>query len=309
MAKVLITGGTGLLGKALTDRLLMSGHEVVLLSRTARPSAIKGVSVFAWDIHKKIIDPAALNGVEYVVHLAGSGIADHRWTDAVKQEAVSSRVDSMKLLEQAIRERGIRLKAFTGGAAIGYYGMITSSKVFSETDPPATDDFLVQCCRAWEASYAGMSALADKCCVIRIGVVLSKEGGALKRMLPVFRWGLGSPLGTGEQYMPWIHINDLVEILFHSLFRENMQGTYNAAAPVVVTNREFSKQLAAILQKPFFAPPVPGFIIRAMYGEMGNVVLKGSAVSVQRLLDSGFKFRFPELQMALKYELNKGSEL
>ena len=309
MAKVLITGGTGLLGKALTERLLMAGHEVVLLSRTARSSATKGVSIFGWNIEKGTMDPEALNGVAYVVHLAGSGIAEHRWTEAIKQEAISSRVDSMKLLEQTIRDKGIRLKAFTGGAAVGFYGMITSSKVFSETDPPATEDFLVECCKAWENSYRGMNTLADKCCVIRIGIVLSKEGGALKRMLPLFRWGLGSPLGSGKQYMPWIHINDLVEILFHSLFGENMQGTYNAAAPVAVTNREFSKQLASILQKPFFAPSVPAFFIRAMFGDMGNVVLKGSAVSVQRLLESGFKFRFPELRAALKYELNKEREV
>lgn len=305
MSKVLITGGTGLLGKALTKKLLSAGHPVVLLSRSAKSSSVPGVSTFTWNVNKGEMDPEALHGVEYVVHLAGSGIADHRWTDAVKQEVLASRIKSMQLLESEIRKQGIRLKAFTGGSAVGYYGMVTSYHTFKENDKPATSDFLVQCCQAWENTYAHANEFSEKHCVIRIGVVLSKDGGALKRMIPVFQWGLGSPIGSGRQYMPWVHIDDMSEILFQSLFNPAMQGIYNAASPEPVRNREFSKQLAKALRRPFIAPAVPAFVLRAMFGEMGNVVLEGSAVDVKRLLEAGFVFQYPSLEKALAYELNR----
>jgi uncharacterized protein (TIGR01777 family) len=302
MAIILISGGTGLVGKALTKRLITEGHEVRILSRN--PQSLAQLKSFCWNVEKNEIDEKAFDGVEHIVHLAGSGIADKRWTNARKQDIIDSRVNSMKLITEVIKKKNIQLKSFVGASAIGIYGMITSDKIFSETDK-GQNDFLTQSCTQWENSYQQIQTLSAKNCIIRIGVVLSKDGGALKRLLPLFQLGLGSAVGSGKQYMPWIHIDDLVSVFYKALFNGNYSGIYNAVSSEETTSNTFSKQLAKSLSKPFFLPHVPAFALKLVFGEMANVLLEGSRVSNQKLVDTGFQFKYQTLSEALKEIVSK----
>lgn len=302
MAIILISGGTGLVGKALTKRLFAEGHDVRILSRNPKPSS--SIKSFHWDVEKNEIDEKAFDDVEYIIHLAGSGIADKRWTESRKKDIIDSRVNSVRLITDVVKKKNIQLKSFVGASAIGIYGMTTSEKIFSETDK-GTDDFLSQTCIQWENAYQEIQSLSTKNCIIRIGVVLSSDGGALKKLLPLFNLGLGSAVGSGKQYMSWIHLEDLVSVIQQSLFNPNFEGIYNAVSPEVSTNQSFSKQLAKSLSKPFFLPSVPSFLLKLIFGEMANVLLKGSRVSSQKLVNSGFQFQFHKLSEALKDIISK----
>ena len=297
MAIILITGGTGLVGKALSNRLISEGHEVRILSRN--PKSLSKIKSFFWDVKSQKIDESAFDNVEHIIHLAGAGIADSRWTEARKKEIIDSRVNSMTLITSVVKKKQIQLKSFVGASAIGIYGMITSNKIFSETDL-GNDDFLTYSCLQWEKSYEEIEHLTQKKCILRIGIVLSDKGGALAKLLPIFKLGLGSPTGSGLQYMPWIHLDDLVSIFHQALFNPKLSGLYNAVAPDHVTNREFSEKLAESLSKPFFMPSVPEFMLHLIFGEMANILLKGSRISDQKLLNSNFVFQYPTLSEALK---------
>ncbi len=297
MATILITGGTGLIGSALSEKLISSGHDVRILSR--HPKSTGTIKAFAWNVGSGIIDEAAFNGIDHIVHLAGSGIADKRWTNERKKDLIDSRVESMKLITDIVREKNIRLKSFVGASAIGIYGMETSEKIYTETDK-GTQDFLAHICEVWENSYKEIESFSEKATILRIGVVLSEKGGALKRLLPLFKFGLGSAVGSGKQYMPWIHLDDMVSVIYEALFNPKFKGTYNAVAPEHITNREFSKKLAKSLSRSFFMPNVPGFLMKLVFGEMANVLLEGSRVSDQKLLNTGFSFKYPEISGALK---------
>ena len=296
MAVILISGGTGLVGKSLTKRLISQGNEVRILSRN--PKTSNSVKAFYWNVEKNEIDENAFDGIEHIVHLAGSGIADKRWTDARKKDIIDSRVNSIKLITSVVKKKNIKLKSFIGASAIGIYGMNTSEKIYSETDTGA-DDFLSQTCVQWENSYQDIQAFSNKNCIIRIGVVLSKNGGALKKLLPLFNFGLGSAVGNGKQYMPWIHLDDLVSIFHETLFNSSYTGIYNAVSSEETTNNSFSKELAKSLSMPFFVPNVPSFVLKLVFGEMANVLLEGSRVSNQRLINTGFTFKYPTLSSAL----------
>lgn len=297
MATVLISGGTGLVGRALSKKLVTQGHEVRVLSRTPKQSG--NVKSFFWDVEQQQIDIAAFEGLDHIVHLAGEGIADKRWTDQRKQEIIRSRVDSMKLIADTVKRKNIRLKSFVGASAIGIYGMVTSDKLFSESDV-GIKDFLSDTCVQWERAYSSISQNTEKTNIIRIGVVLSEEGGALKKLVPQFKLGLGSALGSGKQYMPWIHLDDLVSVFMEALFNPNYKGVYNAVASDRITNKEFSIQLAKAMHKPFFLPNVPAFVLKLVLGEMANMVLTGARISNQKLMNAGFVFQFPDLTSALQ---------
>ena len=297
MAIILITGGSGLVGKALTKRLILEGHEVRILSRY--PKSTDRIKSFFWNVEKQEIDEKAFDDVEHIVHLAGSGIADKRWTIERKKDIIDSRVNSMKLITDIVKRKKIQLKSFVGASAIGIYGMTTSEKIFSETDSWA-DDFLSYSCTQWENSYKEIQSFSEKTCIIRIGVVLSKDGGALKRLLPLFQLGLGSAVGSGKQYMPWIFIDDLVAVFYEVLFNQKFSGIYNAVSSEHITNQQFSKHLAKNLSKPFFLPNVPAFLLKLLFGEMATVLLEGSRVSNQKLIYEGFEFKYSTLSDALK---------
>ncbi|HBH82459.1 MAG: TIGR01777 family protein [Bacteroidetes bacterium GWE2_41_25] len=300
--KVLITGGSGLIGRYLTSLLLGEGYDVAHLSR--KQDQFGRVRVFRWDPDKGIVDPIVFDGVNFIVHLAGANIGEKRWSDKRKMEIESSRVDSAKLLFKVISENNIPLKAFISASAFGYYGSVTTEKIFSENDPPA-DDFLGTVCRKWEEAADLFSASGTRIVKIRTGVVMENNDSALAKLLTPAGIGVFPRLGSGRQYMPWIHINDLCNIYLKAIQDESMSGPYNAVSPQHITQSEFVRTLAFALNKSFFNPPVPAFILRMALGNMADLVLKGSRISSEKLIGTGFKFRFSNLKEAIKNALDR----
>jgi uncharacterized protein len=294
--KVLITGGTGLIGRALTKKLLDQGHQVQYLSRKSDPNA--RVPLFKWDIDRQQIDMKAFEGVEAIIHLAGAGIAEARWTAARKAEILHSRVNSTKLLTEAISQMNPKPKVFVGSSAVGFYGATTSSKIYNESDA-VHKDFLGNTCLKWEQSYSDIRALGIRTVIIRIGIVLSSEGGALERMAQPVKWGIGSALGSGKQFVPWIHVNDIAGVFFHALSNVSLNGVYNGVADEAATNKQLTAQIAKTLNRPFFMPSVPAFIMRLVFGEMAQAFLEGSRVDNQKIKQTGYVFQFSTLKAAL----------
>lgn len=294
MAIVLITGGSGLIGRRLTDALLREGHEVRWLSRRAGTTG--RVRAYAWDADAGRIDPGALSGVQRIVHLAGAGIADRRWTAARVRTLIASRADTARLLLQAARDAQAPVQCMVSAAGIGYYGAVTGDHVFAEEEDPGRDT-LARISVAWEQAVDDWSALC-RVAKLRTPIVLAREGGALPKLAKPFRHGLGAPLGSGRQWMPWVHIDDLVAIYQMALADERMHGAFNVAAGEA-TNRAFSEAVAGALKRPMRLPPVPGALLRLALGEMACLLLEGSRVKGDRLRDAGFIYRFEELPEAL----------
>jgi uncharacterized protein (TIGR01777 family) len=298
---VLITGGSGLIGRYLTSALLNEGYQVAHLSRKA--NQFGKVRVFRWDPEKGILDLAVFAGVDYVVHLAGANIGEKRWTESRKKEILKSRVESSKLLYDVITGSNIQLKAFISASAVGYYGSLTSERIFREEDQAAVD-FLGNTCRLWEDGADLFAAAGIRTVKIRTAVVLEKSDSALSQMMMPAKFGFLVQTGSGRQFMPWIHITDLCNIYVKAIKDQNMIGAYNAVSPEHVTHREFIKTLSQVIGKPVFPVPVPGLILRAALGKMSDVVLKGSRVSPERLKNAGYSFIFSNLHNALKDVLN-----
>lgn len=295
MSKVLITGGTGMIGMNLSEKLHQLGFEVIHLSRTENKSA--RFPRYAWDVDKRYIDEKAFEGVEVIVHLAGASI-DQRWTPKNRQEIIESRVASADLLYQSIRKNlGIRLKRFVSMSAIGFYGSDTGEQLISESQPPG-NDFLAEIVTKWEAAADQFQSVCPVT-KLRTGVVLTNEGGALKKMSLPVRLGIGSPIGTGKQWMSWIHLDDVVNA-FSDAVEGKLEGTYNLVAPVPETNAVFTKEMANVLKKPFFFPNVPSFVLKIIFGEMASIILGGNKVSSEQLIRAGYIFKYPELKPALK---------
>lgn len=297
MAKVLITGASGLIGHSLTALLLAKGHNVVHLGR--KENLAGSVKCYKWDIEKGHIDPKAFENIDTIVHLAGAGITDKRWSAERKKEIVDSRVQSGKLLIEEINKRKDQIKIFVGASAIGIYGAITTETIYTEDMPPHTD-FMASICSQWENSYAGIDESACRKCVIRIGVVLSEKGGALVKMNKTAKMGIMSPLGSGKQYMPWIHMDDITDLFYEAIVNPVYQGIYNGVAPQHLTNSEFSLALTHTLGKKMWAPAVPAFVLKIILGEMAVIVLQGSRVSAEKLVKQGFTFKYKEIGAALK---------
>ncbi len=302
MKNVLITGGTGLIGSHLSALLRHRGYKVFMLSRAARLSG--DFPVYYWDPEKREIDAEAVLSADYIIHLAGAGIGDKRWTAGRKQEITDSRVKSGELLYETLKKTGKKPVAFISASGTGYYGAMTSEKIFRETDGPA-DDFIGQVCYHWEQVASGIGELGIRTVVFRTGIVLSPEGGALSRMLPAIRLGAGSPIGSGRQFVPWIHIDDLCNMYIKALEDNNLSGAYNAAAPFHLTNRELMKTIATVMKRPFFFPNIPAFFMKILFGEMADILLEGSRVSTEKILTAGFCFRYTELKGALENLLNQ----
>lgn len=297
--KVAITGASGLVGRALAPSLTKGGHEVIRLVRRA-PRAADEVR---WDPERGEIDLARLEGIDAFVHLAGENIAGGRWTDRRKTRLRASRVPATRLLADALVRMNVKPKVLVSASAIGYYGDHGDEWV-SEATAPA-DDFLGRLSRDWEDAAAPAAQAGVRVIHPRTGIVLSPAGGALGKMLLPFRMGLGGVLGSGRQYMSWIAIDDLVDAIRHALVTENLSGPVNAVAPTPVTNAEFTRTLGHVLGRPTVAP-VPAFALRLALGEMADATLLSSTrVRPERLLASGYRFRFPELEPALRHLLGK----
>ena len=297
MTNILITGGTGLIGRQLCKSLPSKGYQVGILSRTNK--TYSGIQTYLWNPDKGEIDGQALRWADYVIHLAGENIGEKRWTKERKQLIIDSRVKSGQLLFNKLQQSEHKLKAFISASATGYYGSVNSEKTFSETDASGKD-FTANVCRHWEDTAGKFNESGIRTVVIRTGVVLTKKGGALQKMMAPVRAGFGSALGNGKQFMPWIHIDDLCGIYIQAIENEQMQGVYNAVASEHITNTSFMRCLAKTMKKPYFFPNVPAFLLRLIFGEMSVILLKGSKVSSDKIRNSGFTFKFSSLEPALK---------
>lgn len=288
MATILITGGTGLVGTELTKLLVKKNHEVRILSRNPSKK-----NEYKWDISKDFIDEKALENLDFIIHLAGAGIADKRWTDNRKKIIVGSRVETANLIFNKIKEQKIALKGFISASGSNFYGTKTTDKIYEETDN-AGNDFLGEVCVKWEAAAQQFSTLHIPVTILRTGIVLAKKGGALEKM----KTPIVSPLGSGNQYMSWIHIDDLCEMYSYSI-ENNLTEIYNAVAPEHHTSKTFSKALAKSINRPFLPFGVPAFILKLVFGEMAIILLKGSRISSKKIEKNGFSFRFSTLNKAL----------
>lgn len=297
MTSVLITGGSGLVGQRLTTLLFNKGYQVHWLSR--KPKNFNNIPTFKWDIPSQYIDEEAFKGISYIIHLAGAGIVDKPWNKTYKQTIANSRIASTKLLFEYISQRNSPLKAFISASAIGYYGTTNSEHCHTEQDAP-TNDFLGKICDEWEqAAQAFQTSLHIRSVQLRTGVVLSKSGGALKKLIQPINMGLGAKLGSGKQYMPSIHIDDLCQMYIYMLENESTHGAYNATMPEQLTNQEITQLLAKIQRKPLWLPAVPPFIIRLFLGQRADMLLKGSPVIPQRILqETDFSFNYPTFRKA-----------
>lgn len=291
---VLITGGTGIIGGHLTSLLINNGYKVAYVSRSSSDGNIK---VFQWDLKSGYLEPGAIQWADYIIHLAGAGIADERWTKKRKKTIRDSRVKTAELLTNKLKTETNNVKAFISASGVGYYGD-TGDNWTDEMAPPAKD-FFGRTSLAWEEGVEKAKESAIRVCIFRTGLVLTKAGGGLPQLAKPIKYFAGAPLGTGKQYISWIHIDDLCFMYLKAIEDENMAGIYNAVAPNPVTNKEFTKTLAEVLQRPLFLPRVPEFVMKVLLGEMADVVLISSKISNQKIIEAGYQFRFDHLKKAL----------
>ena len=296
MAKILITGGSGAIGSRLIPKLKANGHEVVVIGRSKHLEL--GVDSYIWDLAYGTMNEAALRDVTHIIHLAGAGIADKPWSPSRKQEIVESRVKPLEMLANVLKKRNQRIKAIISSSAVGFYGAKTLETIFTEEDKPAAD-FLGTTCKMWEDGVQFFKAVADREVRIRTGVVLMNGSGALPKLIAPVKYGFGTAIGSGSQWMPWIHIDDLVAIYLEAVENVNMNGPYNAAAPEHINQANFIRKAGRALDRSVFLPAIPKFLVKAVLGDMSKVVTEGSRVSSQKLIDQGFEFSFPHLQPAL----------
>lgn len=295
--KVLITGGSGLIGQYLSKILLQYGFEVAILGR--KKISIPSVKSYTWDIPNQIIEEGALQGTAHLIHLAGAGIADKRWTADRKKVILESRTKPVELLAQQIQQKGIQLKSFVSASGISYYGDDTGEQKHTESDHPG-NSFLAEVTQQWENVAESIQKLGIRTVLLRTGIVLSKHGGALEKMTLPARFGLGSPLGSGKQWMSWIHIHDLCQMYSTAMTDKTWNGTYNAVAPQPVRNEEFMKVVCKALGRPLWLPNAPTFALKMMLGEMSEVVLGSNNVVNERIeKETDFHYAFPLLDLAL----------
>jgi len=293
MRKVLITGGSGLIGRRLSFLLKSRGYEVRILSRSNNPK--NSYKTFLWNISEKTINDSAFEDLNHIIHLAGAGIADKRWSEKRKKKIIASRVASTNLLYNTVKRLKTPLDSFISASATGYYGAITSETIFEEKDKPAKD-FLGKVCSLWEDSIFQFNEIKIRTVALRTGIVLSKDGGALKKMkTPII-----TSLGNGKQYMPWIHIDDLCELYIKAIEDQEFKGAFNAVSSEHISNLSFSKKVSKIFNHPFLAVGTPSFILQIVFGEMSTIILNGSRISANKIKQAGFKFKFENLEKALK---------
>lgn len=300
--RVFITGGTGLVGTRLKKRLLERGDEVVILTR--RPNAVekeKNVTAVVGDPMTPGSWADAIQNADAVVNLVGEGIFNKRWSPEFKETLIKSRVDSTRNVSAALAKNPKKSdgspKVLVSASAIGYYGP-HGGEMLTENSPPGTD-MMAKLCVDWEAATSEAKNAGVRVALLRVGVVLDKNGGALAKMLPPFKMFVGGPVGDGKQYMSWIHHDDLVGEILYALDHAHVAGPLNGTAPNPVTNREFSTALGTVLGRPSFMP-TPAFMLRLALGEVADVVTKGQRVIPKAPMDAGYKFRFTDVESALK---------
>jgi len=300
---VLISGGSGFIGKHLTNLLIANGFSVSILSRSDKQNT-SDITYYKWDIATHFIEEEAVIKADYILHLAGENIAEKPWTAKRKEEILQSREESIQLIYDVLKKNNKKLNAFVSASGVGIYGAINGEQICTENTPPE-NDFLGSTCQKWEFAADTIGDLQIRVVKIRTGLVLGKDDGFLKKLTPIFKMRLGSALGSGKQYMPWIHVNDLCAIYLEAIKNSDMKGVYNAAIFDNTTNTVFSKTLAKVYGYSLWLPNVPAFLIKMALGEMAQIILKGRRVSPQKIIKTGFEFQFTALEVALKDCLEK----
>ncbi|MDX7999539.1 TIGR01777 family protein [Xenorhabdus sp. Reich] len=302
--RILITGGTGLIGHQLTCQLLSLSHSITILSRS--PQKVYSLFSDRVECWTTLNDQHDLNDFDAVINLAGEPIADKRWTPKQKEELCQSRWQLTEHLSKLINTSESPPSVFISGSAVGYYGDQGQS-VVTENDPPH-DEFTHQLCARWE--QLALQAASDKTrvCLLRTGIVLAHKGGALQKILPLFRWGLGGAIGNGKQYMPWIHLDDMVNGIYYLLVSPELHGPFNMTSPYPVHNDHFSNTLANALHRPALVR-IPAFVLKAVMGEAATLVLTGQQAIPKKLEEGGFGFRYFQLEEALKDVLKADADV
>ena len=299
MDTVTITGGTGLIGTALSKFLLSRGYQVIILTRNPKPqkNTTPGISYAVWDVKEQKVHEDAFKKANYIIHLAGAGVADKPWTEKRKGEIVESRTRSSELLIKALTNIPNNIISVVSASAIGWYQQNKSYQSV-ETDPPATD-FLGETCVAWENAIKPVEELGKRLVILRTGIVLSNEGGAFPAFKRPIQYGIAGILGNGKQLISWIHIEDLCRLYLEAMVNNNWSGVYNAVSPSPVNNRKFTMELAKKMKGSFFIPiPVPNFILRIKLGDRSDEVLKSSNISANKVKQQGFQFIYPTIDSA-----------
>ena len=298
MAKnVLLTGGSGFIGSYLTKVLIDNGFSVSVLSRSDRKNTDL-ITFYKWDLEHNYIDEEAVLKADYIVHLAGEGIVEKSWTTKRKKALLESRIQPIDLIYAVLKKNNKLLDAFISASAVGIYGAVTNEEICTE-ESPAENDFLGITCQKWEAASDKITSLGIRTVKIRTGIVLGKKDGFLKKLSPGFKAGFGTILGTGKQYLPWIHVEDLCNIYLKAIQDEQINGVYNATILDNTSNETLSKTLANLYGYTIWLPKIPAFVLRLFLGEMSQVVLNGQRVSSEKIKQRGFKFRFKNLEAAL----------
>lgn len=293
--KVLITGGSGLIGGNLTRLLQEEGYEVVHLSRSVNSKF--GVKTYVWDIPNGTMDSSALVNVSYIVHLAGAGISDKPWSYKYRKEIVKSRIDGIPILLKAVQQQNSPLKAFISASGVNYYGSQSMDENISEDNTPG-DDFLAKTCLYWE-NYADKFSDITRVVKFRTGIVLDSNKGAFPKISEPFKYGFGAVLGSGKQYMSWIHVDDICQMYLHAIQNSLVEGSYNACAPQATSNIQFSQTLSQVLKKKMWLPKIPSGVIKIIFGLMSDIILFGNHCPSDKIIKTGFKFKFTDLKAAL----------
>jgi uncharacterized protein len=301
METVLITGGTGMIGQALRSELLKRGYRVIILTRdkSKQKSSDANLVYADWDIGGMIIDKEAVAQADHIIHLAGAGVAEKRWSSKRKQEIVESRVKSGELLVKTLKEQSNKVKTVISISGIGWYGADGDSNIFTEKDSPA-NDFLGNTCVQWEKAITPVQELDKRLVILRTGIVLDNSGGAIKEFKKPLQFGIASILGSGKQIVSWIHIDDMVNMFVYAIENTAVHGVYNAVSPKPVSNKELILQLAKSRNKFYIPMPVPSFVLKLVLGEMSIEVLKSATVSSKKIEEAGFVFQYPAIESAIR---------
>ncbi|MES2279310.1 MAG: TIGR01777 family oxidoreductase [Bacteroidota bacterium] len=293
---ILLTGGSGLLGTELTKLLLDKGYIVSHLSRKAGNNP--NVKTFIWDVEKGVIDEDCIDGADTIIHLAGAGIADSRWTDARKKIIVESRTKSIALVYDLLKRKPHQVKKVISASGIGYYSDRDGDLMHEDSKP--AHDFMGECCIAWEQAVNAGADLGLDILIFRTGVAFTKDGGALIKMGTPVKLGIGSPLGSGKQWLSWIHHRDVSAMYLYGIEQAKLTGIYNMVAPTPVTNKLLTKAIANQFKRPLWLPNVPAFVLKLLLGEMATIVLGSTKVSATKIEEAGFQFKYPGVEDALK---------
>jgi uncharacterized protein len=307
MKTILITGGTGLVGKALTSKLLAKGYKVIILTR-AKPQVIdnENIEYAVWNVKVNKIDVAAFQKADAIIHLAGAGVMDKKWDEAYKKEIEESRTKSSALLVNTLKENNHKVKAIISASAIGWYGADKIPGHFFTEEEKADDQYLGIVCKKWEDSISEATSLGIRVCKMRTGIVLSRLGGAYVEFRKTLAFGIASILGTGKQMVSWIHIDDLCNQFIFALENEKIEGSYNAVAPMPVSNKALTLAIAKVMCPKFFIPThVPTFMLKLMLGDRSIEILKSATVSSKKIENAGYKFLFSSAEEAIQNLENK----